>query len=462
MTLERCLANLDEAIAAAAGLGLDTSAATAVRETGRARLGFPSDAYVLALAGGTGVGKSTMLNALAGEDVSPSSARRPTTADPVAWVPRGRGRELSGLLTWMGVSRVREHSAGTLEDVAVLDLPDFDSITPEHRQRVDALLPRVDAVVWVVDPEKYKDDVMHSAYLRSVAPGLRRQLVALNRSDLLAPDDARRIAEDMRAELRRDGLADIDIVTTRARDGAPGIAELRRWLDEGVDAKRVIASRLAAEARAAVRDLAADAGVADGTAAPLIDAARKDRAVGSVARGVLALVDIAALERQAVAATRLAARPRGAGPFGHLTSAIYRLTGRARASADPAGYLRRWRLRGSLAPAVEPLRELVASTLPSVPAALRGPLSTLSAPAAMDARLSETVDRALAAEAADFRVPTSPLWTLIGVLQYVVTGVIAFCALWLAALFVIHDAPVGSIAVPYLGAVPTPVALLAT
>ncbi|HEU5288911.1 MAG TPA: GTPase, partial [Candidatus Limnocylindria bacterium] len=127
MTLERCLANLDEAIAAAVALGLDTTAAAAVRETGRTRLGFPSDTYVLALAGGTGVGKSTMLNALAGEDVSPSSARRPTTADPVAWVPGGRGRELSGLLTWLGVSRIREHAAGTLDDVAVLDLPDFDS-----------------------------------------------------------------------------------------------------------------------------------------------------------------------------------------------------------------------------------------------------------------------------------------------------------------------------------------------
>lgn len=462
MTLERCLANLDEAIAAAAALGLDTSAVAKVRETQRARLGFPSDTYVLALAGGTGVGKSTMLNALAGEDVSPSSARRPTTADPVAWVPGGRGRELSGLLTWLGVSRVREHSAGALDDLAVLDLPDFDSITPEHRARVDALLPRVDAVVWVVDPEKYNDDVMHSAYLRRVAPRLRRQLVAMNRSDLLAPEDARRIGDDIRAQLRRDGLADIGIVTTRARDGAAGIAELRRWLDEGVEAKRVIVSRLAAEARAAVRDLAADAGVTEGTAAPLIEPGRKARAVESVARGVLALVDIAALERQAVAATRLAARPRGAGPLGHLTSAIYRLSGRARVSADPAGYLRRWQLRGSLAPAVEPLRELVASTLPSVPAPLRGALATLSAPAAVDQRLSETVNGALAAEAAEFRVPTSVLWTVIGVAQYAVTGTILFCALWLAALFVIHDAPVGSIDVPYLGAVPTPVALLAS
>ena len=50
--------------------------------------GFPGDAYVLALVGGTGVGKSSLLNALAGGDVSPASARRPTTSEPIAWVPR--------------------------------------------------------------------------------------------------------------------------------------------------------------------------------------------------------------------------------------------------------------------------------------------------------------------------------------------------------------------------------------
>ena len=55
MSLQDCLTHLDDAIAAAATLGLDASAAASVRETARTRLGFPSDAYVLALAGGTGV-----------------------------------------------------------------------------------------------------------------------------------------------------------------------------------------------------------------------------------------------------------------------------------------------------------------------------------------------------------------------------------------------------------------------
>ena len=461
MSVDRCLANLEEAIEAANALGLETSAAVVTRDTARARLGFPSNAYILALVGGTGVGKSTLLNAIAGENVSAASARRPTTSDTVAWVPSSRGRELAGLLHWLGVSEVREHAGGALAEVAVLDLPDFDSIVPEHRDRVDALLPRVDAIAWIVDPEKYMDHVMHGSYLRKFAPRMRRQIVVLNRCDLLSPAAAGRVAEDLRGQLRRDGAGDIEVVATRAKEGAAGIDGLRKWLESGVDAKRVVVSRVAAEAREAVRDLAAGAGVVGGTNDLLIEPARRERALSSVARGALAVVDIAGLERQAVAATRFAARRRGAGPLGHLTSAIYRLGGRARTSADPAGFLNRWRQRGSLAPAVEPLRELITSTLPSVPAPLRGALAALCAPVSLEHRLSETVDRSVAGEAATFRVPTSALWSVIGAAQYAVTAFLIFFGLWFVSLFYIHDAPVGSINVPYLGPVPTPVALLA-
>ena len=211
----------------------------------------------------------------------------------------------------------------------------------------------------------------------------------------------------------------------------------------------------------AVRDLAADAGVLDDTQVPLIDPGRRDRVLSSIARGALDLIDIAGLERQAVAATRFAARRRGAGPLGRLTSAIYRLSGRARTSADPVDFLKRWRLRGSLAPAVEPLRELVMSTLPSVSPPLRGALAGLSASASIETRLAVTIDRSLAAETAGFQVPASGLWSFLGAAQYAVTALLIFSVLWFASLFVIHDAPVGAISVPYLGPVPTPVALLA-
>jgi len=460
MSVDRCLGNLDEAITAGQALGLDVRPAMAARDLARSRLGFPSNAYVLALAGGTGVGKSTLLNAIAGEVVSKAGARRPTTADAVAWVPSSQGRELAGLLRWLGVKETREHGGDLLKDVAVLDLPDFDSIAREHREQVDALLPRVDAVAWIVDPEKYKDHVMHGGYLSEFAPRIRRQIVVLNRSDLLSPADATRVADDMREQLRRDGAGDIEVVATRARDGGAGIAELRAWLESGVEAKRVVASRVAAQAREAVRKLATDAGVLE-TAPPLIEPGRRERAISAVTKGALALIDIAGLERQAIAATRFAARRRGAGPLRYVTSAVYRLIGRARTAADPAGFLRRWQLRGSLAPVVEPLRDLITSTLPSVPAPLRGGLANLSAAAPLERRLAATIDRSVGGEAAAFRVPTSALWSVIGALQYIVSGFLLFSALWFASLFVVKDVPVGTISIPYLGPVPTPVLLLA-
>ncbi|MEP7002982.1 MAG: GTPase [Chloroflexota bacterium] len=461
MNLSRCLEALNEGISAATTLGIDTSEAVLVRETGKERARFPGDTYVLALVGGTGVGKSTLLNALAGGDVSPASARRPTTSEPVALLPAGKREELAELVAWLGVGQVRDHPAGRLGDVAILDLPDVDSIAPEHRARVDALLPRVDAVAWVVDPEKYADDVAHTAYLRRWGPRLARQIVVLNRADLLSAADAAHVREDLRTRLQSDGLADIAVAVTRARDGAAGIEELRQWLGSEVEAKRIVAARIGATARDAVRAVASRAGVLDGQAGPLVDPARRERALNDVGRGALAVIDIRGLERQAVAATRQAARPRGAGPLGHVTSAIYRLTGRARVAADPAGYLRRWRVRGSLAPALEPLRELLQSALPSVPPAIRATVAQLSRPDALERRLADAIDRTLLGEAADFRAPTSVVWSAIGFGQYIVIALLLFAALWFAALFVLHQPVSGSVDVPVLGPVPTPVVLLA-
>jgi len=461
VNLGPCLENLDEAVAAASSLGIDTAAAKTVRDTARARARFPGASYLLALVGGTGVGKSTLLNALAGADVSTASARRPTTADPVAWVPAGQRADLAELMAWLGVTQIREHDGAALADVAILDLPDVDSIAAEHRAKVDALLPRVDAVAWIVDPQKYSDDLAHKAYLGEWAPRIARQIVVLNRADLLSPADASRVRDDLRARLQSEGHGDIAVAVSRARDGADGVAEVRRWLESGVEAKRIVTAQIGASAGAAARELARSAGVPEGDVRPLVDPARRERATSDVARGALAIIDIRGLERQAVAATRLAARPRGAGPFGQLTSLIYRLSGRARVAADPAGYLRRWRSRAALAPALEPLRDLLATALPSVPPALRGRVAELSTPETMERRLADTIDRTLDAEARDFRPPTSAFWSVIGFGQYVVTGVLIFAALWFASLFVLQQPATGSIVVPVIGPVPAPVVLLA-
>ncbi|HEX5825054.1 MAG TPA: dynamin family protein, partial [Candidatus Limnocylindrales bacterium] len=122
--LDPCLARLDAAIEAARALGIPTDDADAVRSDAAARLGFPSDAYVLALVGGTGVGKSSLLNAMAGADVSPASVIRPTTARPVAWLSESSAAELGELLAWLGVASEDTHETAStgLGAVAILDL----------------------------------------------------------------------------------------------------------------------------------------------------------------------------------------------------------------------------------------------------------------------------------------------------------------------------------------------------
>jgi energy-coupling factor transporter ATP-binding protein EcfA2 len=132
--------------AAAERLGLDAAAARATLADARSRLGFPGSAFVLALAGGTGAGKSSLLNALAGKEISPAGPLRPVTTEPVAWVPADAAGELGPLLRWVGVRRVVGHHDARFADLCLLDLPDYDSVERSHRATVDQLLPRVDAV----------------------------------------------------------------------------------------------------------------------------------------------------------------------------------------------------------------------------------------------------------------------------------------------------------------------------
>ncbi|OLC54843.1 MAG: hypothetical protein AUH85_10730, partial [Chloroflexi bacterium 13_1_40CM_4_68_4] len=461
MNVARCLERLDEAVDAARSLGLPVDDATAVAERARTRLGLGGDAYVVALVGGTGVGKSSLLNALAGEEVTAASARRPTTDQAVAWIPSERRGDLAAVLDWLGVDRVREHAGNGMASVAVLDLPDLDSVAREHRARVDQLLPRIDAVAWVVDPEKYKDLVLHDTYLRAWSRRLPRQVVVLNRIDVLPDGSASRVRDDLRAELEGAGMRDVPVVTTRARNGGSGVEELRRWLTSESEAKTVVAQRLAADVREAIRDLARRAAVEDGVATPLVATDRREAALRDVAGAAIALIDPRGLESQAVAAARLSARRRGTGPLGVLTSALYRWSGRARASASPVACLRHWRERGTLATASDPMRALVAAALPPLPSTLRPAVAALAEPSNVERGLAAAIDRAVDTEARRLDVPASPVWSVIGFGQYVVAALLIFAAIWFASLFVLDRPAVGSVEVPLLGPVPAPVIFLA-
>ena len=468
--LSHCLEALLAAAHAADDLGIPSEMARDAHAEGMRRIGFPADAYVLALVGGTGVGKSSLLNALAGTDVSRASVRRPTTSHPIAWVPAEDLEALAPLLDWVGVQDVREHEGRALGPVAILDLPDMDSLELDHRERVEAILPRVDAVAWVTDPEKYHDAVLADDFLQAWLSRLSRQIVIVNKADRLAHVDAIRIRNDLEHDLvvaRVDtSVPRVPVVLTSAApahmDGTaprPDVDELQRWLAEGVTAKAIMRGRVAATALAHGRDLAVAAGIDPAApSTPYLTPETRSAAIAAATDGVLRAIDLRGLERHAEAATRDRARARGTGPIGRLTSLVYRASGRATSVADPETYLLRWRERGSLSPAVQALRDALGSSVRGAGPRVRPILAAALEPTELRSGLERAVDRAIRG-VGPLEPPSSRWWPVLGLLQTVATVGIALSVGWLV-LIALGGPASGTMDVPLIGAVPTPFATL--
>ncbi|OLE21027.1 MAG: hypothetical protein AUG44_28945 [Actinobacteria bacterium 13_1_20CM_3_71_11] len=226
--------------------------AVAMRAGDRLRL---SGAHtVVALAGATGSGKSSLFNALSGMELSRVGVRRPTTAEAFACVWGELGA--TPLLDWLGIGVERrftresvldaEDQAG-LRGLVLLDLPDFDSRAVEHRIEADRLLAMVDLVVWVTDPQKYADQVIHDTYLREFHEHKDVTVVVLNQADRLGTADAERCVGDLRKLLAADGLPDVPVFPVSARHPQPGIGQLRQVLEYAVSTRAAALYRLAAD-----------------------------------------------------------------------------------------------------------------------------------------------------------------------------------------------------------------------
>jgi GTP-binding protein EngB required for normal cell division len=431
-TLDQRLAALAEAAGCARGRlddGDVDAAEAVVRRAGR-RLGLGVEATVVALAGPTGSGKSTLFNALAGSELARAGHRRPTTSAATAAVWGEVGDEL---LDWLEVGR-RHRLAGEPDGLVLLDLPDFDSVERSHRIEVERVIALADLMVWVVDPQKYADGVLHERYLRPFGAYGETMLIVLNQADRLDPGARAACVADLGRLLAADGLPGLPVLAVSALTGE-GLDPLRSLLAERVSAREAAVARLAADVAAVAADLAAACGTG---------------AAGKVERGdraalASALADAAGVP-DVVRAVASAHRRRGG-----LATGWPFLRWLRRLRPDP---LRRLRLPDR-APREPDARELPAGR------------SSLPAPTRLQRAQVETAARALAGRAAgdlpdpwprlvrqaalacedelpgrleaavsgaDLRLRTPRWWRAAGLLQTVLGLLCVAGALWLVAL----------------------------
>jgi len=234
--------------------------ADTVREA-RLRLSYPEEVAIAALVGGTGSGKSSLLNAVTGMDIAETGGVRPTTATPVAVVPASVGESMDGYLAMLGISQV--HHVGPHDRLCLIDMPDTDSVEVGHRLQVERLLPVVDAVVWVLDPEKYRDATLHREHIARLADGADRFVFVLNQADRV--DDATRLT--LRADLLRalgeDGIDSPCLVITAADppSGPPiGIDELISGITDRVGSGEALRRKLVSDLRRGVDRLLVSTG----------------------------------------------------------------------------------------------------------------------------------------------------------------------------------------------------------
>ena len=441
--------------------------ATNLVEKVRERTSIAGSHTVVALAGATGSGKSSLFNALVGGAVSKIGARRPTTSTPTAAI---WGDEPAGpLLDWLQVPQRHHVEAGAAEvlgslaGLVLLDLPDFDSRVAAHRTEAERVLELVDVFVWVTDPQKYADAMLHDEHVAALATHDAVTLVVLNQADRLTPAAATQCREDLRRLLAADGLPQVPVLLTSATTG-DGVDELRQRLANHVAGSNATRQRLSADVVGVATRLRKGVGDTEVTLAGEAD----DELVDALARSAGVPVVLAAVADD----YRRAATQTGGWLFTRWATSL---------RADPLARLRLDKTlvrsevreeqvravlgRSSIPPPSPAARAAVALAIRQLADRAGAGLPVRWANTVADAATPHQDDLADALDQAVVRTrlrARNPLWwKIMGGLQWVfgLAAIVGF--LWLLVLGVVGWLQLPPLPTPTIGALPWPFVLLA-
>ena len=323
--IERLYA-LESATHALEGIAPEQATAAAKEVIGRIdrRRALTAEHTVVGFFGATGSGKSSLVNALVGREVTRAAVRRPTTSAPVAAILGEPGSE--PLLDVLEVEEriVLDGTGCALEEaefapvdgkrgrraaetdpeeigVVLLDLPDLDSVEAANRAVAERMTGLVDLLVWVTDPQKYADAVLHRDFVRPFAGHDAVTLFVLNQIDRIRPGERDAVTRSLEQLARADGLVDAPVLAASAETGE-GIAELRARIIELGRTRETAAARQRAVLAAAAQQLqeAADpSGMAEASGRPAADALVEDLAAAARIEPVAAAVGASYRHRSA-------------------------------------------------------------------------------------------------------------------------------------------------------------------
>ncbi len=113
---------------------------------------------IVAFMGGTGVGKSSLLNRLAGKPIAKAGIERPTSREVTLFHHHSVAIQQLPEQFPLTQIKIAQHDDDDKKNIIWIDMPDFDSTEHSNKQLVLQWLPHIDILIYVVSPERYRDE----------------------------------------------------------------------------------------------------------------------------------------------------------------------------------------------------------------------------------------------------------------------------------------------------------------